>query len=232
MKGTDPVLTGVARTVVRVGTDRVKASRLETLGAWFGLWTPPRDVEVPPVPWRKVAWGAFALALVIAAVVVFVAPAIDDAKDERSARDQRALDERAQARTERIRREQQPQTGRARAAGSRAAVVAQVELAIGADANRRFDKQARVAQCEVVPGGDAGADRVAYDCLSPTADIRGAADQSGATGQLGIPYRAIVDFQAASYAFCRIHPVPSEKALGDPSKAIRLPDACLLRRQP
>ncbi len=27
------------------------------LGAWLHLWTPPRDVDVPPVPWRAVGVG-------------------------------------------------------------------------------------------------------------------------------------------------------------------------------
>src|SRR3712207_7944463 len=29
-----------------------RLSRWEVLGAWLRLWTPPREVEVPPVPWR------------------------------------------------------------------------------------------------------------------------------------------------------------------------------------
>ena len=213
--------------------ETTKASKLETLGAWLGLWTPPREVVVPPVPWRKVAWGALGLAIVVVAVVLFVAPAVDDAKDESRARDQRALDERAAERRARIEREQRPRTGRARTAGSRASVVAQLELAIGADAVARFSPKAKVARCEPAPGQAdraATAPRVAYDCLSATADIRGAADQTGASGQLGLPYRAIVDFEGASFAFCRIHPQPSEKALPDPRTAARLPKACLLER--
>jgi hypothetical protein len=212
---------------------KTKASKLETLGAWLGLWTPPRDVEVPPVPWRKVAWGALGLAIVVAAVALFVAPAIDDAKDEGAAERQRALDQRAAERRARIEREQAPQTGRVRTAGSRAAVVAQVELAIGADAVKRFSPKAEVAQCEPAQGQSdlvETAPKVAFDCLSSTVDIRGAANQTGARGQLGFPYRAIVDFAAATYAFCRMHPAPSEKALPDPRKAVRLPAPCLLQR--
>ena len=32
--------------------------RFEKVGAWLGVWTPPRDAEVPPPPWRKIALGA------------------------------------------------------------------------------------------------------------------------------------------------------------------------------
>lgn len=34
---------------------RVKASRWEILGAWLRIWTPPKDVEIPPVPRRAAA---------------------------------------------------------------------------------------------------------------------------------------------------------------------------------
>jgi hypothetical protein len=33
------------------------------LGAWLGVWTPPREADVPPIPWRKVALGAAAVAV-------------------------------------------------------------------------------------------------------------------------------------------------------------------------
>ena len=89
----------------------MKASKLETVGAWLGLWTPPRDVTVPPVPWRKVALGAAGLAVVVAAFALLAAPAIDDAKDERAARDRAALDERAAARRARIDADQRPRSG-------------------------------------------------------------------------------------------------------------------------
>ena len=56
----------------------MKASKLEILGAWLGIWTPPRDVEVPPVPWRKVGYVALGVLAVAAAVAVFVAPAMDE----------------------------------------------------------------------------------------------------------------------------------------------------------
>jgi hypothetical protein len=212
------------------GVNEIKASRLETLGAWLGLWTPPRDVVVPPVPWRKVAVGVALLAVAAAAVAVFVAPAIDDAKTERSAREQRELDARAAARRERIIAMQQPRSGRAAADASRAAVVAETATAIGRDARERFSPKAETATCEVAADVDAAARRVAYDCLSPTSEIVGAGAQEGARGQLGYPYRAIVDFETGRYTFCRINPVPGEKGIKDPGATIGLPRACLLNR--
>ena len=32
-----------------------RASVLEIVGVWLHVWTAPRDVEIPPVPWRKLA---------------------------------------------------------------------------------------------------------------------------------------------------------------------------------
>lgn len=208
----------------------MKASKLEILGAWLGIWTPPRDVEVPPIPWRKVAWVAAGVALVVAAVAVLVAPAIDESKDRSAAQSQRELEARAAARRARIAAMQQPRFGRAPAMASRAEVMDRVEVAIGADARERFSPKAARATCASAPGVDPGARKVAYNCLSATTEIAGAGSQEGARGRLGYPYRAVVDFSASRYAFCRTNPVPSEKALGDPRKAIGLPRACLLSR--
>ena len=206
--------------------NEIKASRLETLGAWLGLWTPPRDVVVPPIPWRKVAIGAAGLAVVVAAFAAFGAPAIDDAKDEGAAQRQRELDERAAARRARIERLQQPRFGDIPDGASRASVITTIETEIGADARERFSPRSRTATCEPSPGVDAAAKRVAYDCLTVTSDIVGAADQEGAQGQLGYPYRAVIDDGAGRYAYCRIFPLPGEQALADPRTQIRVPDAC------
>src|SRR4051812_9326358 len=35
------------------GETERRANVLEIVGAWLHLWVPPRDVEIPPVPWRK-----------------------------------------------------------------------------------------------------------------------------------------------------------------------------------
>jgi len=207
-----------------------KASKLEILGAWLGLWTPPRDVEIPPVPWRKVGYAALALAGVIAVIALVVAPAIDDAKDEASARDRAERAEQVAARRARLVKLQQPRFGRAPADAPRTAMLERLQEAIGRDARARFSPNAGTATCEPAPGVDESAARVAYDCLSATSEIRGGGAQAGARGQLGYPYRAIVDFAAGRYAFCRTNPVPSEGALGDPRKVIRLPKACAFNR--
>ena len=206
--------------------DEPKLSRFEILGAWLNLWTPPRDAHVPPVPWRMIGiWTPVVLvALGIAAAITV--PRIDDAKDQRAATEQRELETRQAARRERIRREQVPRTGATTADQSRGEVIATVEAAIGADARERFNPRARNATCEPAPGQDQGGTRVAYDCVSAVRDIVGAGEQDGARGVLGIPFRAVVDYDERAYAFCKVNPPPGEQVIPDPRELVQLPAAC------
>jgi hypothetical protein len=207
--------------------DEPKLSRFEVLGAWLNLWTPPRDVHVPPIPWRTIAIGALVAVVVLGAAAAVIVPAIDESKDERSAREQRALEQRQAARRERLRIEQRPRLGRLEAGASRGEQLAAIEAAIGRDAKARFSPRARPATCEPAAGEDPGADRVAYACLSGVRDIVGAGEQEGARGTLGIPYRSIVDFGAGRYAFCKVNPPPGEQVIPDPRRIVELPKACL-----
>jgi hypothetical protein len=207
---------------------RPKASRLEILGAWLGVWTPPRDVEIPPVPWRKVAAGAAVLVAAGLLVALVVAPAIDDAKRESAAEERRAVQARARAREARIRREQRPFTGRLARAATRGASLGAVEAAIGRDARERFGADGRPASCEPAPAQDAAARRVLFDCHVTLREIVGAGEQEGARGSLAIPYRARVDFGAGRFVFCKVNPRPGEQAIGTPEDIVPLPRPCRL----
>jgi hypothetical protein len=201
-----------------------KLSRAEIVGAWLGIWTPPRDAEVPPVPWRRIGIAALAALLVGGAALALIAPRIDRAKDERAAREQSERAARAALRRAILRAEQTPRFGRA--AGDRRAEVLQgVEEAIGRDARRRFSPNARPATCEPVAGADAAAARVAFECFSSIRDIVGGEGQ-GAIGSLAIPFRAVVDFDRHRYAFCKVNPPPGEQILPDPRDVVELPRAC------
>jgi hypothetical protein len=215
-----------------------KATALEVLGAWLRVWTPPRDVEIPPVPWRRLAYLGAGLVVVAVIVALVVAPAIDTGKREDADRQVRAAAAAKAQREATARRDQRPRTGGdarlapARSAAERRAVVAEVERAITADANRRFAQgtvtsRTRSTSCDPFPGGAAGqgavpARRAAYDC---TALIRESIGQGG-PGRLGYPFRAIVDFEAATWAFCKVNPIPSEQSLPDPRTIVPLPAAC------
>lgn len=208
--------------------DPMTASRLEILGAWLRIWTPPRDVEIPPIPWRKVGIGFAGLLAVAALVAVFVAPAIDGSKDRSAAKAQAEQERQQAAQRARQRREQRAHFGRA--GGSRQAVLAKIENEIGKDARDRFDKDARTAECDPVTGVDETAEKVAYDCVSGIRDIVGAGAQKGAVGVLAIPFRAVVDFARGTYAFCKVNPPPGEQVIPDPRKIVLLPKACQIPR--
>src|SRR4051794_6002424 len=73
----------------RRDTTRRRASAFEVLGAWLHVWTPPRDVDVPPVPWRRVAVGGAIAAVVIGGALALLVPRIDAGK-QRAARTEAA----------------------------------------------------------------------------------------------------------------------------------------------
>ena len=202
--------------------DTPQVSRIEVLGAWLGIWTPPRDAEVPPIPWRKVGLVALAALVVAGGAIALIAPRIDDAKEERAAREQRALEERTALRRAIIRAEQTPRTGSA--TGDRGQVMQVVAAAVGRDARERFSPNARAATCEPVPGVDATAARVAFACHAPIREI--VAGGGRAVGSLAIPFRAVVDFDRGRYAFCKVNPPPGEQIIPDPRSIVELPTAC------
>ena len=191
-----------------------RASRIEILGTWLHLWTPPRDVYVPPVPWRKVAAGAAALAAVAVFVALVIAPAIDESKDESAAERQRIEQAEKNARIAAQRREQRAFTGRLTS-------LAQVEAAIGRDAERRFGTDGRAAECEPVPHNPG-----LFDCHVTVRELVSGGDQKGAEGALTIPYRARLDGERDRYAFCKTNPRPGEQSIGKPEDIVRLPEVC------
>ena len=54
-----------------------KASPFEIIGAWLHIWTPPRGVEIPPVPWHKLAIGTGIGALIVGIALAIMVPRID-----------------------------------------------------------------------------------------------------------------------------------------------------------
>src|SRR5207244_3129423 len=60
-------------------------TRWETVGAWLHIWTPPKGLEVPPVPWRKLALWGLVGAIVIGAAAAIAVPRIDKSKQQGAA---------------------------------------------------------------------------------------------------------------------------------------------------
>jgi hypothetical protein len=224
-----------------------RASLFETLGAWLRIWTPPRDVVVPPVPVRKLLIGAAALVVVGAALAAVLVPRIDAAKDRTAAREASESAARKAARRREVIAQQRPR--RRRAADLRPAsntpaperVAARVELltraeeTITADARRRaaageLEGRPGATECEPYPKRDPGPERDlsaragVYDCLVSVRAI--VATKTNVSGTLGYPFRAIVDFDGFSFVWCRTNPVPGERVVPDPRTVLELPKAC------
>src|SRR3954451_25347487 len=126
-----------------------RASILEIVGVWLHIWTAPRDVEIPPVPWRKLALWTGVGALLLGVALAVMIPRINAGKAQRNApaAAERAREQRlTRARVIKV---QLPRTGRSAAlkpaagasagerSAARAKLVASVEAAITADARKR-----------------------------------------------------------------------------------------------
>ena len=99
--------------VARGGEKQQGPSIFEILGAWLRIWVPPRDVEIPPVPWRKLGIGFGVGALVLGGVLAVAIPRIDEDKDRRSAEVRAERARAASANRERIIHVQRPLHGEA-----------------------------------------------------------------------------------------------------------------------
>jgi len=232
------------------GETRRKASLPETLGAWLRVWTPPRDVEVAPPPGRRTLAIGGALALIVlAAAAAVIVPAIDDSKDRAAAREARATAERRAESRRRTIAEQRPRrlelpalrppagAPAVRRIAARTALLGRAEAAISADARDRaaageLEGRPRGTQCEAYPKRDPGdgperhldAARGVYNCLVFIRAI--AATETNGGGQLGYPFRAVLDFERFSATWCKTNPVPGERVVPDPRTVIELPPAC------
>jgi len=237
--------------MVTGGEKKRKASLPATVGAWLKVWTPPRDVEVAPPPsGRTLAIAAVVLVALVAGAAALIVPAIDSSK-ERSAAAQAREDaqRRAASRRETI-REQRPRRLDAAAllpaagapdaevVSARETLLRRVETAISEDARARADAgelegNPRGTQCEPYPkrsdradwpDQDPGAARGVYDCLVFVRAVPQTETNIG--GQVGYPFRAVLDFKRFAVAWCKTDPVPGERVVPDPRTVLELPKAC------
>jgi hypothetical protein len=228
-----------------------KASLPEAVGAWLRIWTPPRDVEVPPPPSRRALVAAgVALAVVVAGAAALIVPAIDAGKQRTAAAQAREdAARRAATRRETI-REQRPRSLDAAAlqpaagapdagvVAAREALLRRAERAISEDARARADAgelegNPQGTQCEPYPrrtdradwpDRDLAAARGVYDCLVFVRAVPVTETSQG--GQVGYPFRAVLDFERFSVTWCKTNPVPGERVVPDPRTVLELPRAC------
>ena len=204
------------------------------MGAWLGLWTPGRDVEVPAFPRAKGAAIGLALLLIVAAGYSLLAPGITEDKRIREQREQRAAEEQRAELLARLRRDVRPVHGRARSArpapadapaaeqlAARRALLAELAAAVEADASARAARgelhgPIRRAECVPYPLGtdpperDLARPSGRYACTAVTSDIERTERNVG--GIVGHPFVASVDFTRFTWAFCKVAPPPGERA--------------------
>ncbi len=217
---------------------RQRATRWEIIGHRLRIWTPPRDVEIPPLDKRRVAIWLAAIAAAVAVVAIFVAPAIDSSKQRTAAQERR--DEAASARRlrarlvaeQRARHARSARAARLHATGdddeARSALLADVRRDVGDDAGARvaagkLDGPILDVRCAYRPrGGDAGV-RVQLDCLAVTSVIGDAAKPQG---RIGHPFVAAGSLRDGRYAWCKENPQPGEGFAGR-GVAVALAAECL-----
>ena len=214
-----------------------RLGRLEILGAWLGVWTPPREAAVPPVPWRWIAGGAAALAIALLAAAALLVPGFLDDRDRAGDRAREAAQRRHEQALIAADREQSPRTGSgaadpgegapaARRTRARAALLADARRALRRDAVGRGDGRVRGLDCEPFPRGSAPRPPVGdlakaeavYQCVAVTSSFDAG---KGERGVIGIPFRLVARFAEGRYAFCRVVPLSDRDRLTHP-----LPAAC------
>jgi hypothetical protein len=213
--------------------ERKQASFWEKLGAWLHLWTPPRDIEIPPVPWRNLL--IFGLPVLAAAVVVvwLIADDASESNREREAAQRREREELRERRNQEVLRNQVPVRA-GTSASSRPAQVSDLERFILEDAEDRvregdLEQDVLRVACEPHPKGELrqraernpSARSGRYACLAVTSEVYGVG-----RGTIGYPFLARINYGSGTMVWCKVAGIPSELSLPDPRTLVNVPKAC------
>jgi hypothetical protein len=128
-----------------------------------------------------------------------------------------------------VARQQAAHSGHADTSLGRAGLLRRVERSILADARARvrakeLDGPVRRVTCEVSPRNDD-----VFACTAVTNELEAAdkdPDNPVVTGVSGHPFRAVVDFPAGRYWWCKRILVPGEGGVIDPRAMVDLPREC------
>ena len=175
---------------------------------------------------RKLIYAGLAVLVLVAVSVPIIGGLREDAAGERERASAR---EEALAAAERVRltRESRPvrADGTPAAAGAdplehRAALVAEGETLIAADARARESVKSKIrgAQCDPYPTTaarraaeqDAATPVGRYDCVAYTSKFELPGDEQQRTGLFGYPYWLVIDYADAKLVWCKISPRASE----------------------
>jgi hypothetical protein len=190
------------------------ATRWEIVGAWLHVWTPPKDVDVPPVPVRKVVAGAIALALLVGLALALIIPPLDRAKRIGAADRAAAAAAADAAEAARLRADQRPHELRVAPGQS---LVAALQAGITADARarvRRHTMSGKIVgtKCDPSP---------AYLSIYPQSRVYKcfAANDTSFQGNLkgdelrtGYAFVATIYSASRQVVWCKQNPHPDEKS--------------------
>jgi hypothetical protein len=206
--------------------DPTRLGTFEKLGAWLGIWTPPRDAVLPPPPSRRtIAIAAFVAVALAAGAAALVVPPIQRGKAQRAAAAKRRHDAAQVARRRRLAAEGRLHRGNGRRPGgrltpsaqlrARRALVGDLERAITRDARARvragrLEGPVLATECEINPPSrrpverDLDARGSDYDCLVVTRR-----DPDGHFS-VGYTFDATVDYRRFEFTWRKACLVPGE----------------------
>ena len=177
----------------------------------------PPLTRLPAYLWRRMPRLARVAAVLglagIAVAAIMLAPGIREGKREDAARERREAARAQQAKIRELRELQRPRSKRADALDGRA-LLAEVSLAVGADAAERTGERVRRTDCRAL-------DETRFSCTAITSYVR----MGGRVrGVVGFPYRARIDRARGRLTWCRIAGRPGEGSL---SRAlVAIPAGC------
>ena len=213
----------------------------------------PGVLELPGFLYRKLSprgrriaqLVAALLVVALAAGIVFGLPAITTTKEERAAAEASADAKRRAQRLEQLQAEVRLRQGRGTPARgleggaaltARRALAGELAAAVQQDAVARvqageFTQSIKRVECERFPRAVDGANPAddltsrtgRYSCLAITADAPKIANNERSS--IGYPYRALVDFTAGRFAYCKVTGRPGEGSLVR-EVPVRVPTAC------
>ena len=206
---------------------RPKLTRWEIVGAWLRIWTPPKDVEVPPVPRRKLALWGLAGAIVVGVALALLIPPLESAKRKGAAERARETAATVAAEAKRLRADQRVHYATA-APGTD--MVALLEARVLADAKARA--RARTIDGPVLSTKCTAASNYViqfpssrvYKCfVLTTSALQGEGNDKFGTGY---PFVATIYTRTRRLAWCKENPRPDEKTKGHSLANVRLSPVC------
>jgi hypothetical protein len=204
-----------------------RLKRWEIVGAWLHIWTPPKDLEVPPVPRRKLAIWGLALAAAIAIALALIIPPLNEGKRVGAARLAKEQAAAVAAEIARLREDQQVHSSVVPAGTD---PVAALERQISADAQARRHAGTITGSVVSTTCSAATTDVVqfahsrVYKCFVQTSpDKRGEGNDVIGTGY---SFVATIYTDSRKLAWCKENPRPDEQTQGHSLANVKLSPEC------